>query len=216
MIKTYKELQFCITADDIMNEQVYPTGLFSRIFCPCYIKSYLHSLRWLDYLRSNRHWYNLPLYLYYRVRFHRLGYRLGFEIPPESLGYGCRISHFGSLTLNPSSRIGNYCCLHNLVTFAGGEPKRIGNRCFISTGCVIAKEVYIADDCTISANSLVNRSFEKCKTLLGGVTAKELATDKPSWLSEGLYNEEWKRCEQLRLDMGLPENIIFDRKDSYK
>lgn len=143
-------------------------------------------------------------------------YRLGFEIPPESLGYGCRIFHFGSLTLNPSSRIGNYCCLHNSVTFAGGEPKRIGNRCFISTGVVIAKEVEIADDCTIGANSFVNSNFPKTNTLLGGIIAKELAESKPSWLAEGLYNDEWKRCEQLRVDMGLPENIIFDRKNINK
>lgn len=201
MIKSKNDLKFYLKADEIMNEDVFHRSLWGRIFYPPQIKKYLHALRHLEYYNHRKkNIFIYPLFLYYHIRFDRLGYKLGFEIPPYSLGYGVRIAHHGSIVMNGSTKIGNYCCINNLVTFADGNPKNIGNRVFIGTGCVICKNVTIADGCKISACSLVNKNFLDKDILIGGVPAKKLLPCKP-WTEE--YQERIDRCEKLRIEMGV-------------
>lgn len=208
MISTFKELRFCIMADDIMNAHLYSQGIFSRIFTPCLLKPFLHSMRWLDYLGYHKCWWNLPLYLFHRFRYYRLSYRLGYEIPPASLGYGVLIPHYGSITINPAAKIGNYCVIHNNVTFADGDYKQIGDRCFFGTNVVVAHGITLGNGCTVSANSLVNRLYPGSNVLLGGMTAKILRTQNPSWFDEGIGLDKYNQIEHLRKKMGLPEKIV--------
>lgn len=148
--------------------------------------------------KKNPFWYFV--YLYYKIRYDRLGYQLGFEIPLYSIGYGCRIPHHGSIVLNGATKIGNYCCLMNLTTFADGDLKEIGNKCYISTNVVVAHHIKIGDGCKISACSFVNKCFEAENKLIGGVPAKVLKDCEP-WTIE--CQEDVETCEKLRLKMGL-------------
>jgi len=93
---------------------------------------------------------------------------MGYEIPPASIGYGVLIPHYGSITINPATKIGNYCVIHNNVTFADGDYKKIGNRCFFGTNVTITHGITLGNACTVSANSLINRSFADDYILLGG------------------------------------------------
>ncbi|MDY3268260.1 MAG: DapH/DapD/GlmU-related protein [Phocaeicola sp.] len=194
-------------ADDIMNNHIYSKGFFSKIFTPCYLKSFLHSMRWLDYLNYHKRWYNIPLLIFHRIRYHRLSYKMGFEIPPSSIGYGVFIPHYGSITINPATKIGNYCVIHNNVTFADGDYKSIGNKCFFGTNVTVAHGIKIGNNCTISANSFVNQSFSDNK-LLGGVIARTLRDNYPSWFDEGIGLQNFLIIEKLRKQMGLPEKIV--------
>ena len=201
--RTKKETDFYIKADLIMNRQAWHRSWFGRIFYPSKLKEYMFVLRKLEYFATSsmkHHPLFYWVYLFYRIRYDRLGYKLGFEIPLYSLGYGCRLPHHGSIVLNGSTKIGNYCCLMNLVTFADGNLKNVGNEVYIGTNIVVAKEVTIADGCKLSACSFVNKSFTTPHMLIGGVPAKELKACQP-WTDECRANVE--ECERLKKVMGL-------------
>ena len=50
----------------------------------------------------------------------------------------------------------------------------IGSHVWIASYSNIAKNAYIANDCVVAQNSLVNKSFEKPRCLIGGIPAKVL------------------------------------------
>lgn len=157
-MRTRKETKFFIKADAIMNKYAWHRSWFGRLFYPSKLKQYMVTLRKLELYatppyKKNPFWYFV--YLYYKIRYDRLGYQLGFEIPLYSIGYGCRIPHHESIVLNGATKIGNYCCLMNLTTFADGDLKEIGNKCYISTNVVVAHRIKIGDGCKISACSFL-------------------------------------------------------------
>lgn len=202
-MRTRKETFFFIKADAIMNKYAWHRSWFGRLFYPSKLKQYMVTLRKLELYatppyKKSPFWYFV--YLFYKIRYDRLGYQLGFEIPLYSLGYGCRIPHHGSIVLNGATKIGNYCCLMNLTTFADGDLKEIGNECYIATNVVVAHRIKIADGCKVSACSFVNKSFDLPKMLIGGVPAKVLKSCEP-WTEE--CKEDVELCERLRIKMGL-------------
>lgn len=205
MIRTKKELKFYIRADEIMNEQVFPQSWIKRLLLPCAIQRFMRCMRKLEYYYYRKElskWHLLP-WLYYRVKYHRLSEKLGFDIPINTLGYGCRIAHKCGIIISGATKIGNYCCLYR-ASFADGHPKRIGNHVFIGTNVVVAKETAIADGCTISAMSFVNSSILKPNQLWGGVIAKYIKECRP-WTEEQPYRDEYERCEMLKKELGLTD-----------
>lgn len=202
-MRTKKETDFYIKADAIMNKVAWHRSWFGNIFYPSKLRQYMVALRKLEYYSvpcRKRHPLYFFFHLYYHIRYDRLGYQLGFEIPLYSLGYGCRLPHHGSIVLNGATKIGNYCCLMNLVTFADGNPKIVGNEVFIGTNIVVAKDIRIADGCKLSACSFVNKSFKTPNMLIGGIPAKELKACSP-WTDECRADVE--ECERLKNAMGL-------------
>lgn len=172
MITSRKELKFYLKADEIMNEQVFPHGFIKRLLTPNPIQAFMRCMRKLeyyDYKKKSNKWC-FPLWLYYRIKYHKLSIKNGFDIPINTLGYGCRIGHRCGIIINGNTKIGNYCCLYR-CSCADGHPKRIGNNVFIGTNVVIAKNVTIADGCFVSAMSLVNKDILVPNTIWGGTSA---------------------------------------------
>lgn len=189
-----------------MNEQVFPHGFLKRLLFPNPIEKFMKTLRKTEYLdykkKHNLLWW--PLYLVYKHKFQRISIKCGFEIPLNSLGYGCRIGHRCGIIISGSTHIGNYCCLYR-ATFADGHPKQIGNNVFIGTNVVVCKETNIADGCSISAMSLVNKSIDEPCQLWGGVPAKSLRDGVKPWTEEQPYKEEYERCEKLRKELNIKQ-----------
>ena len=125
MIKSRKELKFYLKADEIMNEQVFPHGVFKRILIPNPIQKFMRCLRKLEYFDFRKQQSKLyyPIYLWYRIKYNKLSIKNGFDIPINSLGYGCRISHRCGIIINGNTKIGNYCCLYR-CSCADGNPKK--------------------------------------------------------------------------------------------
>lgn len=207
MIKTRKELKFYLKADEIMNEQVFPHGFMKRLFVPNPIQSFMRCMRKLEYFdyKKQRSKLYLPIWLWYRMRYNQLSIKNGFDIPINSLGYGCRIGHRCGIIISGNTKIGNYCCLYR-CSCADGNPKKIGNHVFIGTNVVIAKSVTVADGVSISAMSLVNKSFLDENQCVGGVPARCLKFSRP-WTEEQPYKDCVERCELLKKKMGL-ENVL--------
>ena len=168
MISDIKTLRFYIQADAIMNEQVFPHGYLKRLLFPCPIEKFLRTLRITEYLnfKKERNLLWLPLYLLYKHKYQKISLKCGYEIPLNSLGYGCRIGHRCGIIINGATKIGNYCCLYR-CTFADGNPKHIGNHAFFGTNVVVCKKTNIADGCSISAMTFVNKSIDIPNSLWG-------------------------------------------------
>ena len=204
MIKSRKQLKFYIKADAIMNEQVFPQGVIRRLLFPSLIERFLRTMRKTEYYQHMKtvSCFYAPIYIYYRIRYHYLSMKTGFDIPLNTLGYGCRIGHLSTIIINGNTKIGNYSCLSNNIVFADGCHKVIGNDVFIGSNVVFAKSLTVADGCKISSCSFLNKSALVANMLWGGLPANTIKETEP-WTAEEPYREEKSRCENLRIKMGL-------------
>ncbi len=78
-----------------MNEQVFPHGFLKRLLFPSLIERFMRVMRkteYYQYRQKNSVFYK-PIYLYYRIKYQHLCMKTGFDIPLNTLGYGCRIGH---------------------------------------------------------------------------------------------------------------------------
>lgn len=79
-------------------------------------------------------------------------------------GKGLSIAHIGTIVINGSASLGDFCRLHTCVNIgtAGGKVSKtpvIGNRVYIGPGAKLFGDITIADGIAIGANSVVNKSF---------------------------------------------------------
>ena len=96
------------------------------------------------------------------------------------IGEGLFIAHLGNIVVGHSTVIGNYCSLHQGVTFGGswtdgewGNPK-VGNNLYISAGAVVAGKILVGDNVAIGANAVVIKDVSS-NVSVGGVPAKVIS-----------------------------------------
>lgn len=183
MIRSKKELQEYIERD---NAVLTVAGLKWKLI-ECYAAYPMYYLRkYLKYLRLQEFYINTAgknklkglIALHFERKKNRLGIRLGIEIGPNSFGKGLCIWHAGNIVINPNARIGENCVLHgaNCVGNNGkteGTP-RIGNNVDIGYGAVVIGDIEIADNVTIGANAVVNRSVLEPGCTIAGIPAKRI------------------------------------------
>src|SRR5690606_13327299 len=99
----------------------------------------------------------------YKLRKHRLGIKLGFDIPANVFGPGLRINHFGNIVVNGSARIGMWCDIHQGVNIGSNNSKdggilvpNIGDNVWIGPGVKIFGAINIGNEVQIAANAVVN------------------------------------------------------------
>ncbi len=180
MIKTRKELKSCLKQE----RQYYITRktLWEQLTEwlmqePCVrIWKYQKVLRYTEYFSNQtglRRWVLYPLL---RRRKNRLGLRLGLEIVENSFDQGLIIHHTGNIVVNGYAKIGKNCSLHgdNCIGNNGitEDTPRIGNGVDIGVGAKIIGGVQIADDITIGAGAVVNKSFLQSGVVIGGIPAR--------------------------------------------
>ena len=143
-----------------------------------YITKYLFFLRKQEYYinTSENNKIKKFLSLYYERKKHNLGNKLGFYIGPNCFDIGLTIFHHGSIIVNPNARIGMNCRLHgnNCIGNNGKTEScpQIGNNVDIGFGAVIIGDIRIADNITIGANAVVNKSFLEPGITIAGIPAK--------------------------------------------
>lgn len=149
------------------------------------VKRYLKLLRKREYLfyklktsksRSIRGVVSLyNKFLQYKM--HKLGIKLGFNIPLNVAGPGLRIDHWGFLAINNDAKIGKNCHIFGDVTIGvkdnqtAGAPI-IGDNVTIGAGARIIGPITIASNCVIGANAVVTRDFLKEGSVIAGIPAK--------------------------------------------
>ncbi len=91
----------------------------------------------------------------------------------NTCGPGLRLPHRGTIIINGGSKIGANCTIHidvNIGTTKGcnSEAPTIGNNVYIAPGAKIFGPIHIADNCTIGANAVVNKScYVEGATIVG-------------------------------------------------
>jgi serine O-acetyltransferase len=152
-----------------------------QLVWPDSIYSFQRSLRKTEYYQnqiSAKNYLLLIHFLFYKIRFRNLSFKLGFTIPLNAIGPGLSIAHYGSIVIHSNCKIGAHCRIHNNVNIGATKGKitapNIGDNVYIAPGCVIFGDITIANNTVISANSVVNKSFLEPNALIGGVPAKIL------------------------------------------
>lgn len=149
------------------------------------VKHYLRLLRKREYLSykletSNSLFNKCIINLYEKLlqyKMHRLGIRLGFNIPLNVVDSGLRIDHWGFLAISSDAKIGKNCHIFGDVTIGvkdnqtAGAPI-IGDNVTIGAGTRIIGPITIASNCVIGANAVVTRDFLKEGSVIAGIPAK--------------------------------------------
>lgn len=154
------------------------------------------AMRKLDYYNTQKKKciLYLPLYAFFKLRYHRLSLRLGLSIPFDICGKGLAIPHYGCIVINGAARIGENCRILDGVnigaTNGSHKAPQIGNNVFIGSGAKIIGDIAIADDVAIGANAVVIRSITEPGTTWAGVPAKKVSNhSSKSNLNRALFEQ---------------------------
>lgn len=174
MIHSKEELDYYILQDARANGRLSTS---SRLFGD-EIWKFLLCLRKLEYYSNVK---GGILKLFWRLRFHYLSLKLGFEIPINVCSEGLSLPHRGSIIIGCGTKIGKYCRIHEGVTFGAtnGSDRSaiIGDNVFISSGAKIIGDISIASDCAIGANAVVTKDITLPGTTWAGVPAKLISNN---------------------------------------
>lgn len=184
MISNKKELKYYLKEDAISLGVLHRSKIRSFLF-PDYIYKFQRTMRYLEYYTNCKSLWNYPLWIYYKIKYRKLSLKLGFSIPINVFGAGLSIAHYGTIVINPKSRIGKNCRIHacvNIGASAGSnEAPSIGDNVYIGPGALLFGKISIGNSITIAANATVNKSFNETNIVLAGVPAKIVKTNYYDW-----------------------------------
>ena len=159
-------------------------------------------MRKASYFLSCGRWLKLIGY-WHKYRCYKLGLKCGFSIGCDCFGYGLVLSHYGTIVVGSSNRIGNYAVLHT-STCISDNKKVIGDALYLSTGAKMTTRLTLGDNVSVGANSVVNKSFAEGNCMIAGAPAIRIKDAEPWYERDGeYYSTLVKRCETLKTQMGL-------------
>lgn len=160
-IRTKEDLRYCLKADDA-RYKVVPKWWWSLVFDDNrMLYNCIRNMRYLNYYRNNRHWYNYPLYLYHYLRYRRYALKYYINITTTDVGPGFRMVHPGFLYVYHDCHIGSNVTILPNVLIGRKSPTRdkqpifIGDNVYIGTNVTILGPVHIGNHVTIAAGSVV-------------------------------------------------------------
>lgn len=180
MIRSWRDLGDYVRAD--MRSRGAPLSLRHWLFDPVLrFQVFMRVDEWL--LNTGKPFaLRLPVQLWVR----RMSVRLGFSMGPNIFGPGLAIVHYGTIVIDPTTRIGKNCRIH-VGSHIGGAAQfvdpaeaekfspRIGDNVYIGPGAKLYGPIKIGDNCVIGANAVVTKSFPEAGLTLAGVPAKVIA-----------------------------------------
>lgn len=210
-LNSKKELKFVICADLMMNRGYFKRSIKRKIiefFYPDYVMDYLYHMRTYSYMKH--FWYLKLICLYHKLRWLKLGVKLGFSIGDECLGYGTVFLHSGTIIIGGSNRIGNYANINTCINMADGGSK-VGDFLFLASGAKITKKVILGNEVMISANSVVNKSYGN-NVLLAGAPANIKKDHVRKWIIWGGYELDSRWLERYNSVEKLKEEMFITLK----
>ena len=145
------------------------------------LKKYLKLLRKREYILYLAEKYKVfRIYEFYlKYKMHKLGIKLGFNIPCNVTGPGLRIDHWGFIAISSDAKIGKNCHIFGDITIgvkdnSGLRAPILGDNVTIGAGARIIGPIKIASNCKIGANAVVTHDFLNEGKTIAGVPAKEI------------------------------------------
>jgi len=159
----YEEYKYLILSDLYrITADVRPSVLIRHVL-RCGTYQYNFWLRTWRFTKSNP-WLRYPFHALANLMLHRLTYKFGIAIPPETdIGPGFYIGHFGGIVVNSRAVIGKNCNISHGVTL--GQANRgknkgfpvIGDNVYIGPGAKIIGAVKIGNNAAAGANCVVTK-----------------------------------------------------------
>lgn len=141
-----------------------------------YLRKYVKLLRSEEYYTFEKP--NMLLRMWYARKKNVLGAKLGFFIPAGCFGADLKIAHYGSIIVNPHSKIGSGCTIHGNCCIGNkgtnsyeNDSPVIGDNVNIGQGAQVIGPVKLANDITVAAGAIVTKSFVESGLTLVGVPA---------------------------------------------
>lgn len=136
--------------------------------------------RFLKHLRMMEHYGKKDIRYYYHYYFYRrLSYKLGFQIPINTVDTGVKLFHWGCIIINGKAKIGKNCSIYPGVTVgktAKGVPI-IGDNCYLGLGSKVLGKVRIGNNVKILANAVVTKDIpDNC--VVAGIPAKVIMSNE--------------------------------------
>ena len=113
----------------------------------------------------------------YKIKWHNKSVKYGLFIPPNVCDSGLSIAHMPGVVINDQACVGKNVRIHEGVTVgaSGGKAPRVGDGCFLGTGCKIIGDVTIAPRCVVGAGAVVVKDVKEEGITLAGVPAKKVS-----------------------------------------
>ena len=144
-----------------------------------YLRRFVKLLRTQEYYSFIKP--NIILKYCYTLKKNKLGAKLGFFIPAGCFGPDLKIAHYGSIIVNPHSRIGSGCTIHGncCIGNKGLEPSDndspvIGNNVNIGQGAQILGAVKVKDNVVVAAGAIVVKDITEVGVTVAGIPAQVL------------------------------------------
>lgn len=145
-----------------------------------HIWNYIKEMRYVEYFdfRKKTNVFYWLFYVYHLYRLRRESHITGFQIPPHVCGKGLTIWHWGSIIINPTTKIGDNCTLYPGVLIGhkniNGGAAIIGNNVFIGAGTKIIGPVKIGDNVTIGQNCVITKDVPSNSTVVNDIKLRYL------------------------------------------
>ena len=172
-IKTFAELRMYIAADMFR----YMTSTSAKAFLRAwYIAGFRYTFfmrccRYLSHRRRHR-----PIFWICRIALRHYSVKYGFQIPWQTdIGPGLMSGHYGSIIINPNSRIGVNCNLsvgvlmgltHDIERHMFYYPT-LGHRVSLANGVKVIGNVHIADGAVVGVGAVVTTDLDENAVAVG-------------------------------------------------
>lgn len=113
--------------------------------------------------------------------YHRLSFKIGIKIPPNTCGKGLHIVHLGSVLVNSGARIGENVSFHintSVVDGQNGKNAVIGRGTILFVGATVLKGATVAENVMIGAGAVVTHDITEDGACVAGVPAKIISKRK--------------------------------------
>lgn len=181
MIRSKDNLYECLESDSLNYKAVVGLNRWHHqlrcnpISDQWYIWKYIEALRYSEYHINRNGIYHKLLKMWFNHKLRHLARITDFQIPPNTVGAGLTIWHWGPIIINPEARIGKNCTLNPMIIIGHKAPgegaPRIGDNVFIGGGAKIIGNVTIGDNVTIAPNAVVVKDIPS-NVVVGGIPCK--------------------------------------------
>lgn len=194
MIETRKQLKECLALDSInyakrnksWGKSLTNDLVTNPINDQKYIWNYIKEMRYNEFYFNNsllakyshKSKFMKIIFMFFLIlsnrKLKRLAYKTGFQIPPNTIGAGLTIWHWGTIIINPYAKIGRGCILNSSIIIGhkqNGLAPHIGDNCFIGGGAKVIGNITIGDNVIIAPNAVVVKDVPS-NCIVAGVPAK--------------------------------------------
>jgi serine O-acetyltransferase len=144
------------------------------------VVNYLIALRNYEYsinVLKNQSIVGRIKFLLAKIKYHRLGVKLGLRVNPNVSGPGLRVPHLGGGIIVGADSMGMNCTVGMGVVIGTktGTSKRpkVGNNVELAVGCKVIGDVTIGDNVIVAPNSVVVKDVPD-NAVVSGIPAKIL------------------------------------------